>query len=240
MYVGYALQDADKDRRRPRRRQRPHRRVRPQGQLRDAGSIFFGDILNAPWGMAPGARELRPPQTASMLIVGNFGDGTLLRGRPPVSGRSVGQAARRPGRPRALVIPGLWALVFGNGRRWAQDELKLYFTAGGAPTSRTACSGPSPPRPERGLDRPVGRRGRLAARPTRPAQARCEENRRADEPGRPWCEENRRADEPGRHRSARPRGTQDRHQRLRQASGVEEVDDEGDASDAGPFDREGV
>jgi uncharacterized protein (TIGR03118 family) len=60
------------------------------------------------------------------LLVGNFGDGTI-NAFDPNTGAMAGQVSNADGTP--LIIPGLWALTFGNGGRGGLTNV-LYFTAG--------------------------------------------------------------------------------------------------------------
>ena len=87
-------------------------------------TLLDGDLLNAPWGMAMAPANFGP--ASGMLVVGNFGDGTLLA-VDPSSGRSVGQLKMPSG--AVLVIDGLWGLAFGDGQNVGQSNV-LYFTAG--------------------------------------------------------------------------------------------------------------
>ena len=85
--------------------------------------LLDGDHLNAPWGVALAPATFGPAGGA--LIVGNFGDGTLLAIDP-----GTGQAApllTPQGNP--LVIDGLWGLMFGNGQAVGASN-SLFFTAG--------------------------------------------------------------------------------------------------------------
>jgi uncharacterized protein (TIGR03118 family) len=80
--------------------------------------------LNAPWGIA-----LAPPGFGSMgadLLIGNFGDG-VINSFDPTSGNRLGSVTLTNG--KQLVIPGLWALVFGNGAA-TQPASTLFYTAG--------------------------------------------------------------------------------------------------------------
>lgn len=81
-------------------------------------------VLNAPWGIA-----LAPSgfgAAAGDLLIGNFGDGTINR-FDPASGKSLGAVSLASG--KQLVIPGLWALAFGNGAS-SQPAGTLFYTAG--------------------------------------------------------------------------------------------------------------
>jgi uncharacterized protein (TIGR03118 family) len=81
-------------------------------------------VLNAPWGIA-----LAPAGFGSSggnLLIGNFGDGAINR-FDPVSGNSLGSISLASG--KQLVIPDVWALVFGNGAA-NQPSGTLFYTAG--------------------------------------------------------------------------------------------------------------
>jgi uncharacterized protein (TIGR03118 family) len=81
-------------------------------------------VLNAPWGIA-----LAPAGFVSAggdLLIGNFGDGTINR-FDPNSGMALGAVSLASG--KQLVIPGLWALAFGNGAA-NQPSTSLFYTAG--------------------------------------------------------------------------------------------------------------
>ena len=81
-------------------------------------------VLNAPWGIA-----VAPAGFGSVggnLLIGNFGDGTI-NSFDPVSGKALGSISLASG--KELVIPGLWALAFGNGAA-NQPANALFYTAG--------------------------------------------------------------------------------------------------------------
>ncbi len=81
-------------------------------------------VLNAPWGIA-----LAPAgfgSVAGQLLIGNFGDGTINAFNPS-SAASMGPVSLASG--KQLVIPGLWALAFGNGAA-NQPGNTLFYTAG--------------------------------------------------------------------------------------------------------------
>ena len=86
--------------------------------------ITKGGALNSPWGLAIA------PSTfgafAGNLLVGNFGDGKV-NAFDTGTGALVGTLQNANGAP--IVIPGLWALLFGNGVSGG-DKNTLYFTAG--------------------------------------------------------------------------------------------------------------
>ena len=80
--------------------------------------------LNAPWGLvvAPGGFG----KFSNKLLVGNFGDGRILAYNIH-NGRFLGALEDESG--RAIVIEGIWGLLFGNGGAGG-DPRDLYFTAG--------------------------------------------------------------------------------------------------------------
>jgi uncharacterized protein (TIGR03118 family) len=83
-----------------------------------------GGVLNAPWGIA-----LAPAgfgTVGGQLLIGNFGDGRI-NGFDLSSGASLGPLTLDGN--QALVIPGLWALLFGNGALNAPANA-LFYTAG--------------------------------------------------------------------------------------------------------------
>jgi uncharacterized protein (TIGR03118 family) len=89
------------------------------------GSDAGGKVkeMNSPWGIA-----LAPASFGTggaQLLVGNFGNGTIMTFDSNGNFRGLLQADHGP----ALSIDGLWALTFGNGTR-AGDPAKLYFSAG--------------------------------------------------------------------------------------------------------------
>jgi len=80
--------------------------------------------LDSPWGIA-----LAPPSfgnLAGALLIGNFGNGHI-NGYNPVTGEFVDKL--RDSHGQAVVIDGLWTVMFGNGGNGG-DPKKLYFTAG--------------------------------------------------------------------------------------------------------------
>jgi uncharacterized protein (TIGR03118 family) len=80
--------------------------------------------LNAPWGIALAPAGSGP--AAGQLLIGNFGDG-VINTFDPVSGSHLGSVMLSNG--HQLVIPGLWALLFGNGAA-NQPSTSLFYTAG--------------------------------------------------------------------------------------------------------------
>jgi uncharacterized protein (TIGR03118 family) len=121
LYVTYAVQDANAE-----------DDVRGAGNGRidlfdiDGGfvtTLLDGGALNAPWGIARASSSFGVSD--GQLIVGNFGDGTLLV-MDPTSGANS-QVLTSTG--DALVIDGLWGLAFGDGQNVGASSA-LYFTAG--------------------------------------------------------------------------------------------------------------
>jgi uncharacterized protein (TIGR03437 family) len=87
--------------------------------------VTSGGPLNAPWGIA-----IAPPNFgvfANDLLVGNFGDGRI-NAFNPATGAALGALQDSTGNP--IIIPGLWALIAGNGRSGG-DASAIYFAAGG-------------------------------------------------------------------------------------------------------------
>ncbi len=83
-----------------------------------------GGALNAPWGIAMAPANFG--KFSNMLLVGNFGDGKI-NVYDPTTGAMQGTVSTNDG--AAIVIPGLWALQFGNGLN-AQPTNTLFYTAG--------------------------------------------------------------------------------------------------------------
>lgn len=80
--------------------------------------------LNAPWGVA-----IAPANWGAFggaLLVGNFVDGKI-NAFNLTTGASLGALQAQNG--SAIAIPGLWALIFGNGKTGG-DQNTLYFAAG--------------------------------------------------------------------------------------------------------------
>jgi uncharacterized protein (TIGR03118 family) len=88
-------------------------------------TLVDGGLLNAPWGVALAPSNFGP--ASNQLIIGNFGDGTLLA-IDPVTGVTRGHLLGVDGNP--LVIDGLWGLAFGNNVVGVSNV--LYFAAGPA------------------------------------------------------------------------------------------------------------
>jgi uncharacterized protein (TIGR03118 family) len=83
-----------------------------------------GGALNAPWGLAMAPADFGP--LAGMLLVGNFGDGTINAFAPDTGG-PAGMVKNDNSSP--IVIDGLWGIAFGNGL-FSQPTNTLFYTAG--------------------------------------------------------------------------------------------------------------
>ena len=86
--------------------------------------VAQGGTLNAPWGLAIAPADFGV--FSNDLLIGNFGDGTI-NAFDLSTGRFLGQLSGSDRQP--IVIPGLWAIVFGNGVN-SQPTSTLFFTAG--------------------------------------------------------------------------------------------------------------
>jgi uncharacterized protein (TIGR03118 family) len=109
----------------------------PDGDLRQR--LISHGVLDSPWGMAfmaadeHGGKDGKHKRAKEQLIVGNFGDGRInvfdldrRHGRldADLAGTLGDKATGAP-----LVLPGLWALVFGPGAG-GFDADDLYYTSG--------------------------------------------------------------------------------------------------------------
>lgn len=88
--------------------------------------LATGGPLNAPWGVAIAPATFGA--FANDVLVGNFGDGTI-NAFDPKTGNALGALTDQNG--NTITIPGLWALLQGNGGSGG-DPNAIYFTAGGA------------------------------------------------------------------------------------------------------------
>lgn len=88
-------------------------------------SLAVGGALNAPWGVAIAPSTFGP--FAGDVLVGNFGDGTI-NAFDPKTGALAGTLADENG--NTIRLPGLWALIAGNGGSGG-DVNAIYFSAGG-------------------------------------------------------------------------------------------------------------
>ncbi len=80
--------------------------------------------LNYPWGIAPAPADFG--LYSGCMIVGNFGDGTLVAFHPRYR---VALDYVRDASGRKVVIEGLWGLQFGNGASLGEAN-HMYFAAG--------------------------------------------------------------------------------------------------------------
>jgi uncharacterized protein (TIGR03118 family) len=86
-----------------------------------------GGALNAPWGMA-----IAPQGFGSLegdLLVGNFGDGKINIFAPNGTALATSMGPLTVTNGGTFVLPGLWALVFGNGDS-DKPVTTLFYTAG--------------------------------------------------------------------------------------------------------------
>ena len=86
--------------------------------------VGTGGALNAPWGLAMAPANFG--KFSNMLLVGNFGDGRI-NVYDPATGAMQGTVSNNDG--SAIVVPGLWALQFGNDLN-SQPSNTLFYTAG--------------------------------------------------------------------------------------------------------------
>ena len=86
--------------------------------------IPAGGALDAPWGLAMAPANFG--KFSGMLLVGNFGDGKI-NAFDPATGTMAGTVSNNDG--SAIVVPGLWALQFGNDLN-SQPSNTLFYTAG--------------------------------------------------------------------------------------------------------------
>ncbi|MFL5790545.1 MAG: TIGR03118 family protein [Actinomycetota bacterium] len=85
--------------------------------------------LDAPWGItwAPGNFG----EASGRLLIGNFGDGVINVFEPESHGEFEHEGSLQRLNGNQIVIPGLWALQFGNDGP-AGPSTTLFFTAGPA------------------------------------------------------------------------------------------------------------
>ena len=128
IYVTYALQDAQKKDDSPKPGKGYVAQFTPDGAL--VATVAKQGGKNAPlisaWGLA------MAPNTfgvfASDLLVGNFGNGRISA-YTQLNGKWVYKGQLRKGDGTIVVIPGLWAIAFGNGSA-AGPATSLYYAAG--------------------------------------------------------------------------------------------------------------
>jgi uncharacterized protein (TIGR03118 family) len=86
---------------------------------------WFGrGFLNYPWGVAQAPKDFG--LYAGCLIVGNFGDGSLVAFHPRLR---VALDYVRDANGKKVVLDGLWGLQFGNGASLGEAS-HMYFAAG--------------------------------------------------------------------------------------------------------------
>lgn len=86
--------------------------------------LQHGPWLNAPWGIAKAPANFG--KFSNDLLAGNFGSGEIAA-FDPSTGEFLG---RLHGNRGVLVIPGLWAIMFGGGTANNGATDQLFFTAG--------------------------------------------------------------------------------------------------------------
>jgi uncharacterized protein (TIGR03118 family) len=95
----------------------------PNGQL--VKRLVTRGPLNSPWGLAMAPHDFG--EFSGALLVGNFGNGRI-NAFDPDDGSFLGALRDVNGDP--LVIDGLWALDFGDGKPGGGPTNVLFFTAG--------------------------------------------------------------------------------------------------------------
>ena len=88
-------------------------------------TLLDGGNLNAPWGVAEAPSNFGP--ASGDLIVGNFGDGTLLA----INQDNGNNFPLLTVNGNPVVIDGLWGIQFGNGSGVGSSNV-LYFASGPA------------------------------------------------------------------------------------------------------------
>jgi uncharacterized protein (TIGR03118 family) len=121
IYVTYAKQDAAREDDVSGRHHGFVDVYSPSGTL--TKRLISHGALNSPWGLA-----MAPAGWGAFggaLLVGNFGNGRI-HAYSPTTGALMGTLHDSSG--AAIVLPGLWGLLFGNGTSAATDA--LMFTSG--------------------------------------------------------------------------------------------------------------
>jgi len=122
LFVTYAVQDADKE-----------DDVAGQGHGIVNTFTLDGQMiarfaqhgqLDSPWGVALAPATFG--ELAGQLLIGNFGNGQI-NAYSPTTGQFINKVRNPHG--QAIVIDGLWTIMFGNGGSGGDKNL-LYFTAG--------------------------------------------------------------------------------------------------------------
>jgi uncharacterized protein (TIGR03118 family) len=84
-------------------------------------------VLNAPWGIA-----IAPAGFGTLegdVLIANFGDGTINIFAPNGAALATSMGPLAVNNTPTLAIPGLWAIVFGNGDA-DKPVTTLFYTAG--------------------------------------------------------------------------------------------------------------
>jgi uncharacterized protein (TIGR03118 family) len=128
IYVTYALQDADKKDDAAKPGKGYVAQFTPDGVL--VATVAKQGGKNAPlvsaWGLAMAPATFG--SFSSDLLVGNFGNGRISA-YAQLNGKWVYKGQLRKGDGTIVVIPGLWAIAFGNGAA-AGPTSSLYYAAG--------------------------------------------------------------------------------------------------------------
>jgi uncharacterized protein (TIGR03118 family) len=82
-------------------------------------TLVSGGKLHSPWGVALAPVNFGP--ASKSLLVGNLGDG-FIHAYNPSTGALLGQSG--------VSIPGLWALIFGDGLGFNGKTNQLFLTSG--------------------------------------------------------------------------------------------------------------
>lgn len=80
------------------------------------------DFLNAPWGFVAALDNFGA--YSNMLLVSNFGDGTIVAFDPQMQ-TAVDYLRDATGEP--IAIDGLWGLVFGNGGSLGETKARSLY-----------------------------------------------------------------------------------------------------------------
>jgi uncharacterized protein (TIGR03118 family) len=97
--------------------------ITPEGKLIQV--FQYGSWFNAPWGVAIASGDFGA--YSHDVLVGNFGDGTI-NAFDPITGQFLGKLLDKNN--KAITIPGLWGLSFGNGTAAGGPATTLFFGAG--------------------------------------------------------------------------------------------------------------
>ena len=84
--------------------------------------------LSAPWGLAVAPQNFGT--LSGDVLVGNFGDGRINAFKETSPGTFAPDGTMQSNSGSPLVIPGLWAIEFGNGAASNGATTALFYTAG--------------------------------------------------------------------------------------------------------------